>query len=84
MDWYERVELNKLYHQAKFDIYHIYSVRENRNVNVLAMRDIQPCGRSNTNQYKDSLFSCESKVTELFQAKFTGGKLAALCAFPVM
>ena len=36
MDWYEQVELNKLYHQAKFDIYHIYSVQENRNVKVFA------------------------------------------------
>ena len=30
--WYEQVKLNEYYHQAKFDIQHIYDVRENRSV----------------------------------------------------
>ena len=30
--WYEWVKLNKYYHHAKFDICHVYSVRENRTV----------------------------------------------------
>ena len=34
--WYEWVKLNEYYHHAKFDSYHIYSVRENFNVKDFA------------------------------------------------
>ena len=33
---YEQVKLNEYYLHAKFDIYHIYSVRENCNIKVFA------------------------------------------------
>ena len=45
--------LNKRYHHAKFDIYHIYSVRENRKVKVFATYG-QSAGQLITD------FSCES------------------------
>ena len=32
--WYAWVKLNEYYHHAKFDIYHVYSVWENRNIKV--------------------------------------------------
>ena len=35
--WYEWVQLNEFYHDADFDIYHIYSVQENHNVKVFAI-----------------------------------------------
>ena len=34
--WYEWVTLSEYYHHAKFDIYHIYSVREKCNIYVFA------------------------------------------------
>ena len=34
--WYEWVKMNNYYYHAKFDIYHIYSVRENQNFKVFA------------------------------------------------
>ena len=37
--WYEQVKLNKQYHHAEVDIYHIYSVQENYNDKVSAMPD---------------------------------------------
>ena len=39
---YEWAKLNKHYNHAKFDIYYIYSVRENRNVKVFATTDFPP------------------------------------------
>ncbi|WP_419585587.1 hypothetical protein, partial [Thiolapillus sp.] len=34
--WFEWVKLSDYYHHAKYDIYHIYSVPENHNGNVIA------------------------------------------------
>ena len=34
--WDDWIKLNEYYPYAKFDIYYIYSVRENRNVKVFA------------------------------------------------
>ena len=42
--WYEWVKLNKYYHHEKFDIYHVYSVWENRNIKLLPHMDNQPAG----------------------------------------
>ena len=58
---YEWVKLNEDYQHAKFDISHIYSVRENSNVKVCATYG-QSAGRPITGHYKDSHFSCESKL----------------------
>ena len=55
--WYEQVKLNEWYYRAKFDISHIYGVRENRLCHAE-----QTAGRPNTNPYVDSHFSCESKT----------------------
>ena len=43
--WHEQVKLNEWCHHTKFHIYCIYSVRENRNVNVFATPDNQPAGQ---------------------------------------
>ena len=42
--WHEWLKLNEHYYQAKFGIYHIYSVRENYNVKVLAT--YRPAGQT--------------------------------------
>ena len=34
--WYEWVQLREYYYHTKFDIYHIYSVWVNRNINIFA------------------------------------------------
>ena len=44
LNWYEFVKLNEQYYHAKFDIHHIYSVRENRNVKVFATPYNHPAG----------------------------------------
>ena len=59
--WYEWVKVSEYYYQAKFEIYHVYSFRENRNVKVFATCG-QSAGQSNTDHYIDSHFSCESKT----------------------
>ena len=51
--WYESVKLNDYYHHAKFDIYHMYSVRENCNVKLFAKYGQSAAGRLNTDHYID-------------------------------
>ena len=57
--WYEWVfKLNEYYHYSKFDIYHIYSVRENRNIKVFAAYG-HAAGRPDTGHYIESHFLWE-------------------------
>ena len=53
--------MNEYYRHAKFDIYHIHSVRENRNDKVSATYG-HWAGEAYTDHYKDSTFSCKSKI----------------------
>ena len=53
--WYEYVKLNEYYNYAKFAIYHIYGVRENRNVKVFATYG-HSASRPNTDHYMDTFF----------------------------
>ena len=59
-----KVKLSEVYHPAKFDIYHIDSVRENRSV-IVFFHDVQSAGRpairATTDHYIDSHFSLELK-----------------------
>ena len=48
--WYGWVKLNEYHHHAKIDIYHIYSVRENRNVEEFATHG-HSLVRPNTDYY---------------------------------
>ena len=34
--WYKWIKLNEYYHHAEFEIYHIYGVEENHNIEILA------------------------------------------------
>ena len=49
------VKLSEYYHHAKFDIHHIYSVRENLIINVFATYG-HSVGQPNTDYYLDSIF----------------------------
>ena len=55
-------KLNEYYHHIKFDIFHVYSVRENRNVKAFATYE-QSAGQlasgTNTDHYIDSHISCK-------------------------
>ena len=53
------LKLNEYYPHAKFDIYHIYGVLENRKSKVLPHMDTRQAGL--TLMDIDSHFSCESK-----------------------
>ena len=50
---YEWVKLNEYYHHAKFDIFHIYSVRENCNIKVFDTYT-HLADQPNTDHYIDS------------------------------
>lgn len=54
---------NEYCHHAKFAIYQIYSVRDNRNVERFPVYG-HPAGRNNGDHFIDSEFSCESKMKE--------------------
>ena len=67
--WYEWVKLNEYYHYAKFVLYHIYSVRENRNINIFATHGYS-AGRPNTDHYiNPHFFTCQKFA---FQQKEKG------------
>ena len=71
--WYEWIKLNEYYHQAKFDIYHIYGVWDNQNVKVFATYGrsaVRLAGQPDTDHYTDSRFSNKSK--------------SALCMSPII
>ena len=67
--WYKEVKLNEYYHHAKFDMCHIYSVRENRNVKVFARQTTT--WPDHTDSYIDSHFSCESSKVNQTRFKAT-------------
>ena len=51
---HKQTKFTKLYHQAKFDIYHTYSLQQNWNVDVFAMKNWsvrQPCWQPGTDHY---------------------------------
>ena len=50
--WYKWAKLIEYYQHAKFDTYRVYSVRENRKVNVFAT--IRTLARQSQNKTKDS------------------------------
>ena len=58
--WYEWDKLNEYYPHAKFDIYHVYTVQENRSFQVSAMYG-HTASLPNTDHYTLT-FSCESKM----------------------
>ena len=55
-------KLTDYYHNAKFDICHIYSVRENRDVKVFATYG-QSAGRPDTDHYID-IFHASQKLSD--------------------
>ena len=77
--WNEGVKLNEHYNHAKFDIYQIYSVRENRHVKVFALSS----KNTNTDRYIHSHFSGKSKTPKenLTSLSLTAFWHALLCWF---
>ena len=60
--WYEWVKHKEYYRHPKSDMCHVYSVRENCNVQVFPQTGNRPAGRPNTDLYIDIQFSCGSKT----------------------
>ena len=62
-------KLTKLYHQAKFDIYHTYSLQQNWNVDVFAMKNWsvrQPRWQTGTDHYTCRLNSFYMYASQMY------------------
>ena len=64
--WY-----SEYYYHEKFKIYHIYSARENRNVNVFDTY-WQSAGRPNTDHYLDSHQKYSAQAKLQLEEKYSG------------